>query len=125
MLIAMPLWISTPVNAAPVNCEPWSVLKISGLPWRAKASSSVSTQNAASIVIDTRHDSTRRLKPVEHNGQINEATSHRNIRDVHRPHLIRLRDLHSAQQIRIDLVSRLRRRRARTAIERLYPHSLH
>jgi hypothetical protein len=21
------------VNAEPVNCEPWSVLKISGLPW--------------------------------------------------------------------------------------------
>jgi hypothetical protein len=36
------------------------VLKISGLPCFARASSSVSTQNAASIVIDTRHDSTRR-----------------------------------------------------------------
>jgi hypothetical protein len=32
MLIAMPLSASTPVNAEPVNCEPWSVLKISGLP---------------------------------------------------------------------------------------------
>jgi type 1 fimbria pilin len=61
MLIAMPLSASTPVKAAPVNCEPWSVLKISGLPCFAKASCSVSTQNAASIVIDTRHDSTRRL----------------------------------------------------------------
>jgi hypothetical protein len=61
MLIAMPFLISTPVNAAPVNCEPWSVLKISGVPCFARASSSVSTQNAASIVIDTRHDRTRRL----------------------------------------------------------------
>jgi hypothetical protein len=32
MLIAMPLLASTPVKAKPVNCEPWSVLKMSGLP---------------------------------------------------------------------------------------------
>jgi hypothetical protein len=40
----------------------WSVLKIPGLPCFAKDSSSASTQNDASIVIDTRHDSTRREK---------------------------------------------------------------
>src|ERR1700680_5332948 len=61
MLIAMPWSASTPVKADPVNCEPWSVLEISGLPCFAKASCSVSTQNAASIVIDIRHDRTRRL----------------------------------------------------------------
>jgi hypothetical protein len=61
MLMAIPLLASTPVDAAPVNCEPWSVLKIAGLPCFASASSSVSMQNAASIVIDTRHDRTRRL----------------------------------------------------------------
>jgi hypothetical protein len=61
MLIAMPSLISTLVNAAPVNCEPWSVLKISGLPCVASGSSNVSTQNAAFIVIETRHDRTRRL----------------------------------------------------------------
>jgi hypothetical protein len=32
MLIAISCAAKTPVNAAPVNCEPWSVLKISGLP---------------------------------------------------------------------------------------------
>jgi len=32
MLIAMPWLASRPVNAEPVNCEPWSVLNISGLP---------------------------------------------------------------------------------------------
>src|SRR6187200_2294323 len=37
------------------------VLKISGRPWRAKASSSASTQNAASRVIDSRQARTRRL----------------------------------------------------------------
>jgi hypothetical protein len=29
MLIAMPFLISRSVKAAPVNCEPWSMLKIS------------------------------------------------------------------------------------------------
>jgi hypothetical protein len=42
------------------DCEPWSVSKFSGLPC-SSASSNVSTQNAASMVIDTRHDRTRRL----------------------------------------------------------------
>jgi hypothetical protein len=32
MLMAMLLVASRLVNAEPVNCEPWSVLKISGLP---------------------------------------------------------------------------------------------
>ena len=39
----------------------WSVLKISGLPCLASASSTASRQNSTSIVIDTRHDRTRRL----------------------------------------------------------------
>lgn len=43
------------------DCEPWSVLKMLGLPGRARASATVSTQDAASIVVETRHDSTRRL----------------------------------------------------------------
>jgi hypothetical protein len=64
------IYLVLPTVAAqfPGECAPvtlytgiWSVLKISGLPWRAKASSSVSTQNAVSIVMDSRHDSTRRL----------------------------------------------------------------
>src|SRR6202158_293131 len=45
--------------------------------------------------------------------------------DIHRPDLVWSRDLDAAQQIRIDLVPRLGLRRARTAIERLYPHPLH
>jgi len=32
MLMAMPLSARTPVKATPVNCEPWSVLKMTGLP---------------------------------------------------------------------------------------------
>jgi hypothetical protein len=39
----------------------WSVLKISGLPYLPMASSSASMQKPASIVIDTRWESTRRV----------------------------------------------------------------
>ena len=60
MLMATPAFNRTPVNSWLVNCEPWSVLKISGLPWRASASSRASTQNAASMVIDSRQDRTLR-----------------------------------------------------------------
>lgn len=50
-------------RAGSVTREPWSVLKISGLPCLAKASCNVSTRNAASSVIETRHDSARRRRP--------------------------------------------------------------
>ena len=56
-----PALISTPVKAALVNWLPWSVLKISGLPHRASASSSAATQNDASIVFDSRQERTARL----------------------------------------------------------------
>src|SRR6266700_3202625 len=62
---------------------------------------------------------------AEHDSQIDEATRHRDVGDVHRPHLVRPRDLHPAQQIRVDLVAGLGLRRARTAIEDLYPHPPH
>ena len=46
---------------ATVNCEPWSVLKISGAPYRAIASSSASTQKSAVMLLETRQLKTRRL----------------------------------------------------------------
>ena len=60
MLMVMPSRWSVPVNAALVNCEPWSLLKISGLPCVRMASSRQSTQNAASMVLLIRQPSTRR-----------------------------------------------------------------
>jgi hypothetical protein len=60
MEIATPASASAPVKGAEVNCEPWSVLKISGLPNFARASSSAARQNEASIVFDSRHASTAR-----------------------------------------------------------------
>jgi hypothetical protein len=60
MLMAIPASRSTLVKLWLVNCQPWSVLKTSGLPYRAIASSSASTRKSASMVIDSRQDSTRR-----------------------------------------------------------------
>jgi hypothetical protein len=56
-----PASISTLVKSALVNWLPWSVLKISGLPYRASASSSAATPNEASIVFDSRHERIARL----------------------------------------------------------------
>ena len=61
MLIRMPASVSIWVNARLVNWLPWSVLKISGLPCRANASSSASVQKATSVVFDSHHDNIRRL----------------------------------------------------------------
>ena len=61
MLMAMPFLINNSGECCVGKLAALIVLKISGLPWRARAFSSVSTRNAASIVIETRHDSTLRL----------------------------------------------------------------
>ena len=47
------------MNIGEVNCDPWSVLEISGACRPARnAASQASTQNAASIVLLNRHPST-------------------------------------------------------------------
>ena len=58
MEIRTPACCNTPMNRGEVNWLPWSELKISGWPNRAKASSSASMQNSTSMVFDTRQDST-------------------------------------------------------------------
>ena len=82
-------------------------------------------QNAASIVIDSRHARTRRLNQSSATARYDEAARHRDVGNVHRPNLVRPRDRQPAQQIWVDFVARLGFGRARTAIERLYPHPLH
>src|SRR5215831_2551113 len=64
-------------------------------------------------------------EPIEHDGEVDKAPRHRNIRDVHRPDLVRPRDPNPPQQVGIDLVARLRRGGAWAAIERFYPHAPH
>ena len=44
------------MNSALVNWLPWSVLKISGLPYFAIASSTASMQKSVLMLIDTRQD---------------------------------------------------------------------
>src|SRR3954462_8381980 len=60
MLTATPADSSRPVNAAAVNCTPWSVLNTSGFP-ALQASSSISRQNPPSSVFDNLQVITYRL----------------------------------------------------------------
>src|SRR6516162_5655207 len=61
MLIVIPHRSSTAMNSVSVNWQPWSVLKISGRPYPASASSRASMQKSAPSVFDSRHASTARL----------------------------------------------------------------
>ena len=72
-----------------MNWLPWPVLKISGLPYLTSASSTASRQKSTSMQVETRHDRIRRVKPIHDRGQIDEAAGHRNVGDIHRPHLVR------------------------------------
>ncbi|MDE2501008.1 MAG: hypothetical protein KGL56_12550 [Alphaproteobacteria bacterium] len=56
--IAIPASLRTPVKSMLVNWLPWSVLKMSGLPYRSSASCKASTQNPASMVFDNLQAST-------------------------------------------------------------------
>ena len=60
MLTLTPAASNRPVNAFAVNWQPWSVLKIAGLPFES-ASSNTSMQKLPSKLFDSRHDSTHRL----------------------------------------------------------------
>jgi hypothetical protein len=57
----------------------WSVLKISGMPCRAKASCRTSTQKSAPSVFDSRHPSTARLCQSLARDQLEKALDHRDI----------------------------------------------
>src|SRR5258705_8246105 len=91
-----PAAASVPVKAVLVNWLPWSVLKMSGVPKRASASSSADTQNDTSIVFDSRHASTARLAHLtlslskgDHRDQVEKPAPDRNVGDVGRPYLVR------------------------------------
>jgi hypothetical protein len=87
-------WLaSRVVNAAPVRL----VIGISNF-WpaiRARASSNVSTQKAACIVIDSHRDRIRRVAPSS-TGEINKALRRWNVCDVHEPDVVQPRHLNAA-----------------------------
>src|SRR6202021_4240837 len=61
MLIWTPAALSVSIHSPQVNWDPWSVLKIPGLPYFPSASCSASTQKSGVIVFDTRQDRVLRL----------------------------------------------------------------
>lgn len=63
--------------------------------------------------------------PIHDRHEVQEATPHRNVRDVGAPHLIRLRDRLAPQQIRIRLVLRVWLAGSRLLVDRHQPHLAH
>ena len=63
--------------------------------------------------------------PVHDRDQVQKAGRHRDVRDVRAPHLVQTVDLQFAQQVRVDVVIRLRVARARLAVDRLQAHQAH
>jgi hypothetical protein len=76
-------------------------LKMSGLPNRARASLSASTQNPAVSVFDSRQDSTR---PIDDRDQVQKSLPHRYVGYVSGPHVVGPVDRLAAQKVRVDLV---------------------
>jgi len=125
MLMAMPRSRSGVVKASAVNCAPWSVLKISGWPKRASASSSASTQKLESERVGQAPRQHPARVPVHDRHQVREARLHRDVGDVGRPDLIDPADLEAAQQVRVDDVLGVRLARLGLRRHRLQPHQAH
>jgi hypothetical protein len=73
-----PASISTPVKAEPVNCLPWSVLKISGLPYSGQRL--LERRHAERSVHGVRQPpgKNRSARPVDDGDQIEKAAADRN-----------------------------------------------
>jgi hypothetical protein len=120
MLMAILFLINTPVNAA---AELAALIRVEELRFDVAIESVPKGLDAECRLRRDRQPPRQNsaAEPIEHDGQIDEAMCHWDVGDVHHTHLVWLRDLHRAQQIRVDLVARLPRGRARTAIERPIP----
>src|SRR5215831_15255751 len=83
-----PTAASVPVKAALVNWLPWSVLKISGLPKRANASSMARHRTTLHRVRQPPGQH-RPARPVHDRHEVEETAADRDVGDVGRPHLVR------------------------------------
>src|SRR5690242_2877024 len=81
MEMRIPESASAPVKAALVNWLPSSVLKISDQPNRAKASSSAETQNATSMLFDSRQPAPLG-SPNHHRHEVEKAPPDGAVADV-------------------------------------------
>ena len=104
MLMAICVPASSPVNFSLVNCDPWSLLKISGRPRRERLLQRLHTE------LHLHRQRQRPLKhepakPVHHRHQVHEALRHPDVRDIRAPHLVDSLHGHASQQVRIDLVA--------------------
>src|SRR5579875_2076035 len=118
MLMAMACPRRRPVKSALVNWLPWSVLKISGLPCFASASSTASRQNSTSIVIESRQAKDPAAEPVDHGGEIDEAARHRDVGVAKPPNRVLPPGRYCTQQEGVYLGARCRRRGVRGGVER-------
>jgi hypothetical protein len=120
-----PAAASVPVKAALVDWLAWSVLKISGLPRRASASSSAKMQERHVHGVRQPPRQHRPACPIDDRDGVEEAASDRHIGDARCPHLVRPVDRQAAQEIREDLVSRRRLRRSWLGPQRGDAHPAH
>src|SRR6266568_7127618 len=89
MLTATPRARSTFVNASAVNCEPWSVLKISRLSEALeRLFERVHAERRVERVRHAPRQDVARV-PVHDRHEVHEARLHRDVRDVGRPDLVR------------------------------------
>jgi len=88
MLMVMPALRSASVKASDVNCEPWSVLKISGFgKLLQRLSERLQTEARLHGVGQPPREHAAAV-PVDDGHQVGEAVGHRDVRDVRSPDVI-------------------------------------
>ncbi len=113
--------VNVVTQPSPVYWLSWSVFIVSGLPCRAIASSSASTQKLASSVFESRQDSTLRHDRY----QIQKAMLDWDVGDVAAPNLSGPRDCQLSQQIGIDPMLRVFLAGVWALINGLQTHNAH
>ena len=102
MEIAIPASLRTPVKPRLVNWLPWSVLKISGRPYRASASFSASDAEPGIHGVRQSPGQNVACGPVHDRDQIQEAAAHRNVGDVGAPDMVGPVDCQPLEKVGIN-----------------------